>query len=110
MELHALIFSLQSLSPPAEQFVLIGDDVTVSCGVCPIEPCSSVNWSVMGQFHSVSMVAKDGVVVAPYTHRFGLLKDCSLKINHLIQDDARMYLCHSNKINSSVSLHTVERK
>lgn len=98
------------LSLPADQFALREDEVTLPCGVPPVKPCSSVSWSVMGEFGSVSAVANAGSVMAPYKLRFGLLKDCSLKINNLNLNDARTYWCHSNGINSSVSLHIVERE
>lgn len=64
----------------------------------------------MGEFGSVSAVASAGSVMAPYRLRFALLQDCSLMINHLILNDARTYWCHSHGINSSVSLHIVERE
>lgn len=80
------------------------------CGGPPARPCSSVSWSVTGQFGSVSAVADAGSVTPPYRLRFGLLQDCSLKIINLSLDDARTYWCHSNGMNSSVSLHIVERE
>lgn len=80
------------------------------CGGPPVRPCSSVSWSVMGQFGSVSAVADAGSVTPPYELRFGLLQDCSLKIINLNLNDARTYWCHRNGINSSVSLHIVERE
>lgn len=61
-------------------------------------------------FGSVSAVANAGSVMAPHKLRFGLLKDCSLKIYNMDLNDARTYWCHSNGINSSVSLHIVERE
>lgn len=64
----------------------------------------------MEEFGSVSAVADAGSVTAPYKLRFGLLEDCSLKIKNLKLNDARTYWCHSNRINSSVSLQFVERE
>lgn len=84
--------------------------MALPCGVPPGKACSSVSWSMMEEFGSVSAVANAGSVVAQYKLRFGLLKDCSLKINHLNLIDARTYWCHSNGINSSISLHIVERE
>lgn len=84
--------------------------MTLPCGVPTFKPCSSVSWKVMGEFGSVSVVVNARTVMGPYTARFSLLQDCSLKINNLILDDARTYLCHSNGIYSSVSLHIVERE
>lgn len=37
----------------------------------------------MEDFGSVSAAARAVLVMAPYKLRFGLLKDCSLKINNL---------------------------
>lgn len=84
--------------------------MTLPCGGPPARPCSSVSWSVMGQFGSVSAVADAGSVTPPYQLRFGLLQDCSLKIINLNLNDARTYWCHSNGIISSVSLYIVERE
>lgn len=82
--------------------------MTLPCGVPTVNTCSSVSWNVMGEFGSVSAVVNAGMVMDPYMLRFSLLKDCSLKIKDLILVDARTYFCHSNGINSSVSLHIVE--
>lgn len=82
--------------------------MTLPCGVPTVNTCSSVSWNVMGEFGSVSAVVNTGTVMDPYMPRFRLLKDCSLKINDLIMNDARTYFCHSKGINSSVSLHIIK--
>ncbi|XP_074510067.1 uncharacterized protein LOC141779222 [Sebastes fasciatus] len=83
-------------------FAILGDDITLPCGVPSIKSCSSVNWNMAGKFQSV---VRAGRVTAP---RLGLLKDCSLQINHLVLDDARLYSCDSGVLNSSVSLQILE--
>lgn len=91
-------------------FALLGDDVTLPCGIPSIKSCSSISWSVAGEFGSVSEVVKAGRVMPPNVHRLGLLQDCSLKINQLILNDARIYSCDDGALNSSVSLHFLERE
>ncbi|XP_029308252.1 uncharacterized protein LOC115021757 isoform X2 [Cottoperca gobio] len=60
--------------------------------------------SFAGEFRTVTEVVKAGMVTAPNALRLGLLKDCSLKINRLVLDDARIYSCNSGLLNSNVSL------
>lgn len=62
----------------------------------------------MGEFGSVMEVVKTGRLTPPNTFRHGLLKDCSLRINSVILNDARTYSCDRGEIKSSVSLHIVE--
>ncbi|KAI9536508.1 hypothetical protein NQZ68_032303 [Dissostichus eleginoides] len=59
-----------------------------------------------GEFHTVTEVVKAGRVTAP--ERGALLKDCSLKINHLVLDDARLYSCDNGVLNSNVSLEILK--
>ncbi|CAG12033.1 unnamed protein product [Tetraodon nigroviridis] len=106
--LFSLTHTATGLQKSADRFALEGDEVTLPCGVPPAKACSSVSWSRLEEFGSVSAVASGGSVRPPYRLTFGLLKDCSLKINSLKLNDARTYWCHSNGINSSVSLHIVE--
>ncbi|XP_070692071.1 uncharacterized protein [Pempheris klunzingeri] len=80
----------------------LGDRVTLPCGIASIKSCSSVNWNMAGVFGSVTEVVKAGRVTAP--NGLGLLKDCSLQINHPVVNDARLYSCHSGAHNSNVSL------
>ncbi|XP_054477961.1 uncharacterized protein LOC129109844 isoform X2 [Anoplopoma fimbria] len=91
-------------------FALLGDDVTLPCGIPSIKSCSSVNWNMAEEFQWITEVVKAGKVTAPGLTglRLGLLKDCSLKINHLELNDARLYSCDSGKLNSTVSLHILE--
>lgn len=91
-------------------FALLGDYVTLPCDIPFIKSCSSISWSMAGEFGSVSEVVKAGKVTPPNIHRLGLLKDCSLKINQLILNDARIYFCNGGEHNSSVSLHILERE
>ncbi|KAK9513647.1 hypothetical protein VZT92_027163 [Zoarces viviparus] len=91
-------------------FALLGEDITLPCGIPSIESCSSVNWNIAEEFQSIAEVVKAGKVTAPSPNalRLGLLKDCSLKINHLELNDARLYSCDSGTLNSSVSLQILE--
>ncbi|XP_031708340.1 uncharacterized protein LOC116386357 isoform X2 [Anarrhichthys ocellatus] len=91
-------------------FALLGEDITLPCGIPSIESCSSVNWNMAEEFQSIAEVVKAGKVTAPSPNalRLGLLKDCSLKINHLELNDARLYSCDSGTLNSSVSLQILE--
>ncbi|KAK1895299.1 Protein sidekick like [Dissostichus eleginoides] len=87
-------------------FALLGDSITLPCGIPSIKHCSSVNWNMAGEFHTVTEVVKAGRVTAP--ERGALLKDCSLKINHLVLDDARLYSCDNGVLNSNVSLEILK--
>lgn len=89
-------------------FALLGDDVTLPCGIPFINSCSSINWSMAGEFGSVSEVVEAGKITPPNNLRLGLLKDCSLKINQLVHNDARIYFCGSGELRSNVSLHILE--
>ncbi|XP_034731019.1 uncharacterized protein LOC117946764 [Etheostoma cragini] len=87
-------------------FAILGDTITLPCGKPFIKSCTSVNWNIADKVGLE--VVKAGRVTAPYAFRFGLLKDCSLEINNLVLDDARLYSCHSQVFNSSVSLQILE--
>ncbi|XP_078109289.1 uncharacterized protein LOC144519765 [Sander vitreus] len=87
-------------------FAILGDTITLPCGTSFIKSCTSVNWTIADEVGLE--VVKAGRVTAPYALRFGLLKDCSLEINHLVLDDAHLYSCHSRAFNSSVSLQILE--
>lgn len=91
-------------------FALLGDNVILPCGIPSIKSCISTNWNVAGVFRSVTEVVKAGKVTGPNAHRLDLLRDCSLQINHLVNDDARLYTCESGSFNSSVSLQILKRK
>lgn len=91
-------------------FALPGDDVTLPCGIPSIKSCSSISWSRAERFYTVSEVVKAGQVTPPTIPRLSLLKDCSLNIRRLMLDDARVYWCDSGALNSSVSLHILERE
>ncbi|XP_063735102.1 uncharacterized protein LOC134861651 isoform X2 [Eleginops maclovinus] len=89
-------------------FALLEDSITLPCGIPSIKHCSSVNWNMAGEFHAVTEVVKAGRVTAPNTLRVALLKDCSLKIDHLVLDDAQLYFCDNGVLNSSVSLQILK--
>ncbi len=91
-------------------FALRGDGVTLPCRIPSIKPCSSINWSMAGEFGSVTEVVKAGMVTAENNPRLGLLKDCSLKISHLELEDARRYSCYNGALYSNVSLGILEGK
>lgn len=88
-------------------FAILGDSITLPCAIPSIRFCSSINWNRTEEFQSVAEVVKAGRVKSP---RHVLLKDCSLRINHLVLDDARLYICDSGTLNSSVSLQILESK
>lgn len=89
-------------------FAILGDTITLPCGTPFIKSCTSVNWTIADEVGLE--VVKAGRVKAPYALRFGLLKDCSLEIYHLVLNDAHLYSCHSRAFNSSVSLQILEGK
>lgn len=91
-------------------FALLGDAITLPCSIPSIKSCSSIDWNMAEMFGAVTKVVTAGRVTAPNSLRLGLLKDCSLEINHLVLDDARLYSCDSGALNSSVSLQILERK
>lgn len=91
-------------------FALPGDDVTLPCGIPSVKSCSSISWSMTEVFDTVSEVVKAGRVTPPNVPRLSLLKDCSLNIRRLMLNDARVYSCDSGALNSSVSLHILERE
>ncbi|XP_008294731.1 uncharacterized protein LOC103368217 [Stegastes partitus] len=80
---------------------LQGDSIALPCGTASFKSCSSINWTIGGEFGSVTELVKAGRVIS---HRYGLLKDCSLEITHLELNDARLYSCDSGALNSSVLL------
>ncbi|XP_026227978.1 uncharacterized protein LOC113170208 isoform X1 [Anabas testudineus] len=92
------------------KFALLGDSITLPCAkhAPSVRLCSSVNWNMAEQFQSVTEVVKAGRVTSPDRHRLVLLNDCSLQINHLMLNDARLYTCDSGTRNSSVSLQILE--
>lgn len=94
------------------KFALLGDSITLPCAkhAPSVRLCSSVNWNMAEQFQSVTEVVKAGRVTSPDRHRLVLLNDCSLQINHLMLNDARLYTCDSGTRNSSVSLQILESK
>ncbi|XP_045901209.1 uncharacterized protein LOC123968461 isoform X4 [Micropterus dolomieu] len=89
-------------------FALLGDAITLPCSIPSIKSCSSIDWNMAEMFGAVTKVVTAGRVTAPNSLRLGLLKDCSLEINHLVLDDARLYSCDSGALNSSVSLQILE--
>ncbi|XP_044213883.1 uncharacterized protein LOC122986657 [Thunnus albacares] len=95
---------LQSSDGQLVMFALLADNVILPCGIPSIKSCSSTNWNMIGEFRSVTEVVKEGKVTRPNAHRLILLRDCSLQINHLVNNDARLYTCESGSFNSSVSL------
>ena len=99
------------LSSPTDHvmvFALEGDGITLPCGIPSVKSCSSINWTMAGDLRSV--VVMGGSVTAQNVPRLGLLKDCSLQINHPQLNDARVYTCESGALNSSVSLRVLEGK
>ncbi len=101
---------LSSPTDHLDMFALLGDSVILPCGIPSIKSCSFINWNMVGEFRTATEVVKAGRVTAPNVPRLGLLKDCSLEINHLVLNDARLYSCHSGALNSSVLLQVLERK
>ncbi|XP_055358941.1 uncharacterized protein LOC114842468 isoform X2 [Betta splendens] len=77
-------------------FAAPGDSVTLPCALTSSRDCSSVKWSVAGEFHSLTEVVR--------SPRLVLLQDCSLRIEQLEVNDARLYVCASGALSSNVSL------
>ncbi|XP_068179737.1 uncharacterized protein [Antennarius striatus] len=98
----ARLQSLDSLM----MFAVAGDDVSLPCEIPSITSCSSVNWIMAGEFGSIIEVVKAGRVEAPNT--ISLQKDCSLVVNHLELNDARLYTCDSGAFSASISLQILE--
>lgn len=88
-------------------FAALGDSITLPCAIPSVRHCSFVGWSVAGEFQSFAEVVQAGAVTSP---RHVLLKDCSLRINRLVLDDARLYSCASATSNASVSLQILDSK
>lgn len=91
-------------------FALVGDTVVLPCGIPSVKSCMSINWNMAGAFGSVTEVVKAGEVTAANERRLLLLKDCSLQITHLVNDDARVYTCGSGSLHSNVTLQLLQRK
>ncbi|XP_068995821.1 uncharacterized protein [Embiotoca jacksoni] len=89
-------------------FATEGDSITLPCGIPSITSCSSVNWNMSGHFGLPTEMVKAGKVTVPNGHRHVLLKDCSLEITHLVLNDAQLYSCHSETLNSNVSLQFLQ--
>ncbi|XP_026040586.1 uncharacterized protein LOC113032125 isoform X1 [Astatotilapia calliptera] len=81
-----------------------GDNVTLPCGIPSIKTCSSISWDMSAEFNLTDEIIKKEKPTAPSSHRYRLLKDCSLQITQLVLNDARLYTCKSGTLKSSVSL------
>ncbi|XP_026150049.1 uncharacterized protein LOC113122729 [Mastacembelus armatus] len=90
------------------RFALLGDSITLPCGIPSIRSCTSINWGIVGENEPRSKVVTAGRVTAPDLGRFSLLKNCSLKINNLVLNDAKDYFCKSGALSSNVSLRIPE--
>ncbi|KAF7665746.1 hypothetical protein LDENG_00132660 [Lucifuga dentata] len=89
-------------------FASLGDHITLPCVIPSVSTCSSISWNMAGEFGSVTQVVAAGRITASKSHRLSLMQDCSLQINHLEIDDARLYTCNSGTFNSSVSLEILQ--
>ncbi|KAM9723276.1 uncharacterized protein ACNS7B_018738 isoform 2-T2 [Menidia menidia] len=88
-------------------FATQGDRITLPCGLTSIKSCSSIKWNkVDAKGFAEEVKAGEGRYPKDYKHR--LLKDCSLEISRLAQDDACLYSCENGKHTSNVSLHLLE--
>lgn len=81
-----------------------GDNVTLPCGIPSIKTCSSISWDMSANFDLTDEIINGEKPTAPNSHRYRLLKDCSLQITQLVLNDARLYTCKSGTLKSSVSL------
>ncbi|KAL3980879.1 ubiquitin carboxyl-terminal hydrolase 5/13 [Sarotherodon galilaeus] len=81
-----------------------GDNVTLPCGIPSIKTCSSISWDMSAEFNLTDEIINGEKPTAPNSHRYRLLKDCSLQITQLVLNDARLYTCKSGTLKSSVSL------
>lgn len=81
-----------------------GDNVTLPCGIPSIKTCSSISWDMSAEFNLTDEIIKKEKPTAPNSHRYRLLKDCSLQITQLVLNDARLYTCKRGTLKSSVSL------
>ncbi|KAM7420593.1 hypothetical protein PAMA_015021 [Pampus argenteus] len=89
-------------------FASLGDNVILPCDIPSIKSCLSTNWNMAELFGAVSEVVKAGKVTGPNLHRRALLRDCSLQINHLVNDDARDYTCDNGSFISNISLEILQ--
>ncbi|KAM7383633.1 hypothetical protein PAMP_003268 [Pampus punctatissimus] len=89
-------------------FALLGDNIILPCDIPSVKSCLSTNWNMAEMFGAVSEVVKAGKVTGPNFHRHVLLKDCSLQINHLVNDDARDYTCDNGSLISNISLQILQ--
>uniref|UniRef100_A0A3P8NCH8 Ig-like domain-containing protein n=1 Tax=Astatotilapia calliptera TaxID=8154 RepID=A0A3P8NCH8_ASTCA len=77
-----------------------GDNVTLPCGIPSIKTCSSISWDMSAEFNLTDEIIKKEKPTAPSSHRYRLLKDCSLQITQLVLNDARLYTCKSGTLKS----------
>nr|XP_043890994.1 uncharacterized protein LOC122775240 isoform X1 [Solea senegalensis] len=107
--LLCVLWATGRLQTAAGQLVIFtspSDSVTLPCGIPSVSPCSSVHWTMSGEFGSVTEVVKAGAVTA--ANRLDLLQDCSLRMNRPELNDARLYSCRSGTLESRVSLRILE--
>ncbi|XP_030013903.1 uncharacterized protein LOC115435551 isoform X2 [Sphaeramia orbicularis] len=94
-------------------FASPGGSVTLPCAIKSIESCSSINWDRAEQgwiswYGPMTKVVRAGTVTAAKAHKYRLLNNCSLQINNMATDDARVYTCDNKKLNSTVALSILQ--
>ncbi|XP_020793192.2 uncharacterized protein LOC110171758 isoform X2 [Boleophthalmus pectinirostris] len=98
-----LFLILRGTAPHSSDLVVFaasGDSVTLPCNVSSGSRCSSISWTKDHNGFEIDVV-REGRLVAP---NITLLKDCSLHISYMENDNASIYTCYNGNKNSSVDL------